>query len=165
MAVLQRHPEVKVIVFYLPEQAEKLAMLEARFSAVCAKIAFSDYRGQVETALRSAAVTPAELNSSAVIDRPSRILICFIDASPELHASTRDFACLIQRRVISDENISRLGPLRVQTVWISDVAPWVSWLQRDAAGFPPPPVRDPLPGRRYRRRMEHETRPVLAAGT
>jgi DNA-binding NtrC family response regulator len=39
MAVLQRHPEVRVIVFYLPEQAEKLAILEARFP-LFAKIAF-----------------------------------------------------------------------------------------------------------------------------
>ena len=31
MAVLQKHPDVKVVVFYLPEQAEKLAILEARF--------------------------------------------------------------------------------------------------------------------------------------
>lgn len=31
MAVLQRHPRVKVVVFYLPEQAEKLAILESRF--------------------------------------------------------------------------------------------------------------------------------------
>ena len=27
MAVLQRHPQVKVVVFYLPEQAEKLAVV------------------------------------------------------------------------------------------------------------------------------------------
>lgn len=39
MAVLQRHPEVRVIVFYLPEQAEKLGILEARFP-LFAKIAF-----------------------------------------------------------------------------------------------------------------------------
>ena len=39
MAALQRHPEVRVIVFYLPEQAEKLAILEARFP-LFAKIAF-----------------------------------------------------------------------------------------------------------------------------
>ena len=31
MAVLQRHPEVKVVVFYLPEQAPKLAILAERF--------------------------------------------------------------------------------------------------------------------------------------
>jgi len=57
MAVLQRHPEVKVIVFYLPEQAEKLAMLEARFS-LFARIAFPITAEKVEAALRSAAVTP-----------------------------------------------------------------------------------------------------------
>ncbi|MCP5430301.1 MAG: hypothetical protein H6962_08935 [Chromatiaceae bacterium] len=57
MAVLQRHPEVKVIVFYLPEQAEKLAMLEARFS-LFARIAFPITAEKVETVLRSAAVTP-----------------------------------------------------------------------------------------------------------
>lgn len=39
MAVLQKHPQVKVIVFYLPEQAEKLAILEARFP-LFAKIPF-----------------------------------------------------------------------------------------------------------------------------
>lgn len=39
MAVLQRHPQVKVIVLYLPEHAEKLAVLESRF-ALFAKIAF-----------------------------------------------------------------------------------------------------------------------------
>lgn len=31
MAVLQRHPQVKVVVFYLPEQAPKLATLAERF--------------------------------------------------------------------------------------------------------------------------------------
>jgi DNA-binding NtrC family response regulator len=31
MAVLQRHPQVKVVVFYLPEQAPKLAILAQRF--------------------------------------------------------------------------------------------------------------------------------------
>ena len=31
MAVLQRHPAVKVVVFYLPEQAPKLAILAERF--------------------------------------------------------------------------------------------------------------------------------------
>jgi DNA-binding NtrC family response regulator len=31
MAVLQRHPQVKVVVFYLPEQAPKLAILAERF--------------------------------------------------------------------------------------------------------------------------------------
>jgi len=53
MAVLQRHPQVKVIVFYLPEQAEKLAILEARFK-VFAKIAFPITVDRVETVLRAA---------------------------------------------------------------------------------------------------------------
>ena len=53
MAVLQRHPEVKVIVFYLPEQAEKLAMLEQRFP-LFAKIAFPIQPDAVETVLRAA---------------------------------------------------------------------------------------------------------------
>ena len=53
MAVLQRHPQVKVIVFYLPEQAEKLALLEARFP-VFAKIALPLSMEQVESALRAA---------------------------------------------------------------------------------------------------------------
>ena len=56
MAVLQRHPEVKVIVFYLPEQAEKLALLEARFP-LFAKIAFPVTADRVEAVLRLAAVT------------------------------------------------------------------------------------------------------------
>jgi DNA-binding NtrC family response regulator len=53
MAVLQRHPGVKVIVFYLPEQAEKLAILEARFN-LFAKIAFPITAEKVEAALRAA---------------------------------------------------------------------------------------------------------------
>ena len=51
MAVLQRHSQVKVIVFYLPEQAEKLAILEARFP-VFAKVAFPITPDKVERALR-----------------------------------------------------------------------------------------------------------------
>jgi DNA-binding NtrC family response regulator len=51
MAVLQRHPEVSVIVFYLPEQAEKLALLEARFP-LFATIAFPISPDKVEAALR-----------------------------------------------------------------------------------------------------------------
>lgn len=53
MAVLQRHPEVKVVVLYLPEQAEKLALLEARF-ALFAKVAFPVTAAAVEDALRRA---------------------------------------------------------------------------------------------------------------
>jgi DNA-binding NtrC family response regulator len=53
MAVLQRHPKVKVIVFYLPEQAEKLALLEARFP-LFAKIAFPITKDRVEAALHAA---------------------------------------------------------------------------------------------------------------
>ncbi len=51
MAVLQRHPEVKVVVFYLPEQAEKLALLEARF-ALFAKIPLPVTAERVEEVLR-----------------------------------------------------------------------------------------------------------------
>ena len=51
MAVLQRHPEVKVIVFHLPEQAGKLALLEARFP-LFAKIALPVSAGEVEAVLR-----------------------------------------------------------------------------------------------------------------
>jgi hypothetical protein len=51
MAVLQRHPGVKVVVFYLPEQAEKLALLEARFP-LYAKIALPLTTGAVEQALQ-----------------------------------------------------------------------------------------------------------------
>ena len=50
MAVLQRHPEVKVIVFYLPDQAEKLALLETRFP-VFSKIPFPVMPDRVEAAL------------------------------------------------------------------------------------------------------------------
>ena len=53
MAVLQKHPQVKVVVFYLPEQAEKLAMLEQRFP-LFAKIAFPIQPDAVETVLRAA---------------------------------------------------------------------------------------------------------------
>lgn len=53
MAVLQRHPEVRVIVFYLPEHAEKLAILEARFN-LFAKIAYPITPEKVESALRAA---------------------------------------------------------------------------------------------------------------
>ena len=53
MAVLQRHPEVKLVVFYLPEQAEKLALLEARFP-LFAKIALPLTAQEVEAVLRRA---------------------------------------------------------------------------------------------------------------
>ncbi len=53
MAVLQRHPEVKVIVFYLPEQAPKLAMLEQRFP-LFAKIPFPVTEQAVADALQAA---------------------------------------------------------------------------------------------------------------
>ena len=53
MAVLQRHPEIKVIVLYLPEQAAKLALLEARFP-VFAKIPYPITPDKVEPALRAA---------------------------------------------------------------------------------------------------------------
>ena len=54
MAVLQRHPQVKVVVFYLPEQAEKLALLEARFP-LYAKVPFPVTAEQVEALLREVA--------------------------------------------------------------------------------------------------------------
>lgn len=53
MAVLQRHPRVKVIVFYLPEQAAKLAVLESRFP-LYAKIPFPITRDKVAAVLRDA---------------------------------------------------------------------------------------------------------------
>ena len=52
MAVLQRHPDVRVLVFYLPEQAEKLAILEGRFRRLD-KIAFPITEEKVESVLRS----------------------------------------------------------------------------------------------------------------
>jgi DNA-binding NtrC family response regulator len=55
MAVLQRHPAVRVLVFYLPEQAEKLAILEARFPRLD-KIAFPITAEKVESALRAMTV-------------------------------------------------------------------------------------------------------------
>ena len=50
MAVLQRHPGVRVVVFYLPEQAEKLALLESRFP-LFAKIPFPVTPDRVEAVL------------------------------------------------------------------------------------------------------------------
>lgn len=54
MAVLQRHPDVRVLVFYLPEQAGKLGLLEARFP-LFAKIPFPVTEQQVESVLRPVA--------------------------------------------------------------------------------------------------------------
>ena len=54
MAVLQKHPQVKVVVFYLPEQAEKLAILEARFP-LHATLAFPIEPDAVEAVLRPVA--------------------------------------------------------------------------------------------------------------
>ena len=54
MAVLQRHPEVRIVVFYLPEQAEKLATLEDRFPRLD-KIAYPITAEKVEPVLRSIA--------------------------------------------------------------------------------------------------------------
>ncbi len=56
MAVVQRHPQVKVIVFYLPEHAAKLALLEARFP-LFATIALPLAPAQVEAALQRALQT------------------------------------------------------------------------------------------------------------
>jgi DNA-binding NtrC family response regulator len=53
MAVLQRHPQVRLVVFYLPEQAAKLATLEARFP-IFAKLAFPITADRVEAALQRA---------------------------------------------------------------------------------------------------------------
>ena len=53
MAVVQRHPQVRVVVFYLPEQADKLATLEARFG-LFAKIAYPITPDRVEQVLRDA---------------------------------------------------------------------------------------------------------------
>ncbi len=53
MAILQRHPEVKVIVFYLPEQREKLALLESRFP-IFAKVDFPVTLEKAESALNAA---------------------------------------------------------------------------------------------------------------
>jgi len=53
MAALQRHPEVKVIAFYQPEHAHKLAGLQSRFPLFRA-IAFPVRPEAVETALNDA---------------------------------------------------------------------------------------------------------------
>jgi DNA-binding NtrC family response regulator len=51
MAVLQRHPEVRVVVFYQEEHAPKLASLQARF-AVHAALPFPVDAGRLEAVLR-----------------------------------------------------------------------------------------------------------------
>jgi DNA-binding NtrC family response regulator len=58
MAVLQRHPQAKVVVFYLPEQAQKLAILEARFP-LFAKVAFPITAEKVERVLLKAKAAQA----------------------------------------------------------------------------------------------------------
>ena len=58
MAVLQRHPSVKVVVFHLPEQADKLAALEARFR-LFAKLPLPVSSEAVESVLREALTLPA----------------------------------------------------------------------------------------------------------
>ncbi|MCP5312881.1 MAG: hypothetical protein H6955_04960 [Chromatiaceae bacterium] len=58
MAVLQRHPSVKVVVFHLPEQADKLAALEARFR-LFAKLPLPVSSEAVESVLREALTAPA----------------------------------------------------------------------------------------------------------
>jgi hypothetical protein len=57
MAVLQRHPSVSVIVFYLPEQSGKLALLEERFP-LFAKVAFPITEEKVEAVLRGMPALP-----------------------------------------------------------------------------------------------------------
>lgn len=50
-AVLQKHPEVKLVVFHFPEHAARLDQLRARFP-VHAAIAFPVTEEQVEAALK-----------------------------------------------------------------------------------------------------------------
>jgi hypothetical protein len=57
MAVLQRHPEVRLVVFYLPEQRPKLELLAARFP-LFAKIPYPITEDKVEPVLRAAADGP-----------------------------------------------------------------------------------------------------------
>jgi hypothetical protein len=59
MAVLQRHPEIRLVVLYLPEQADKLATLERRFP-LFAKIAFPVTEREVEQVLGTLAGAPVE---------------------------------------------------------------------------------------------------------
>ncbi|MCB1925420.1 MAG: hypothetical protein KDJ27_17030 [Gammaproteobacteria bacterium] len=58
MAVLQKQPHVKVVVFYLQEQAQKLALLEARFP-LFAKIPFPITADKVEASLQRIAAMAA----------------------------------------------------------------------------------------------------------
>jgi len=51
MAVLQRHPEIRLIVFYMEQHADKFAQFRARWS-VYAGIPFPVTEKQVEKALR-----------------------------------------------------------------------------------------------------------------
>ena len=66
MAVLQKHPRVKVVVFYLPEQAAKLALLEARFP-LFAKLALPVSEAAVEQVLRGL----SERDDGAVVQPPT----------------------------------------------------------------------------------------------
>lgn len=50
MAVLQKHPEVRVIVFYLAEQADKLALLAQRFP-LYASVSYPVDRAKLEPIL------------------------------------------------------------------------------------------------------------------
>jgi len=58
MAVLQRHPEAKVVVFYQAEHAVKLEGLRSRF-AVHAALTYPIDPARLEEALRAAVATPA----------------------------------------------------------------------------------------------------------
>jgi DNA-binding NarL/FixJ family response regulator len=58
MAVLQRHPEVKVVVFYQQEYAAKFEGLRSRF-AVHAALTYPIDAARLEEALRAAVATPA----------------------------------------------------------------------------------------------------------
>jgi DNA-binding NarL/FixJ family response regulator len=58
MAVLQRHPEVKVVVFYQQEYAAKFEGLRSRF-AVHAALTYPIDAARLEEALRAAVGTPA----------------------------------------------------------------------------------------------------------
>jgi DNA-binding NarL/FixJ family response regulator len=58
MAVLQRHPDVKVVVFYQQEHAPKLEGLRSRF-AVHAALPYPIDASRLEEILRSAVAAPA----------------------------------------------------------------------------------------------------------